>query len=77
MNKIDTIQYIKTDVFNKIKNFNLIKFNSETKYLNETMQETKEDNKLNKTIISIDSETNQNFIIDIDKNNKSTIKLSN
>jgi hypothetical protein len=54
MNEIDTIQYIKTDVFNKIKNFNLIKFNSETKYPNETMQDTKV-NKFDQTITSIDS----------------------
>ena len=54
MNKIDTIQYIKTDVFNKIENFNLIKFNSEMKYPNETIQDTN-DNKFDQTITSIDS----------------------
>ena len=54
MNEIDTIQYIKTDVFNKIKNFNLIKSNTDMNYHNETMQD-KKDNKLDQTIISIDS----------------------
>ena len=53
MNKIDTIQCIKYDIF-KIKIFNLIKFNSETKYHNETIQDTK-DNKFDQTITSIDS----------------------
>ena len=51
MNKIDTIQYIQTNVFKKIKNKNLIKFNSEMKHPKETIQDTNE-NKFDQTLIS-------------------------